>query len=50
MKELLSKMSGIVFLENMTKDQLPVLAAGPKLQLEILTPTVDLKAAKRSKT
>ena len=29
---------------------MPVLAAGPKLQLEIMTPAADLKAAKRSKT
>ena len=33
LKEVISKMSGIVPFENINKDQLVILAGGPKLQL-----------------
>ena len=50
LKELISKMSGVVFLDNMDRDHLLTLAGGPRLQLELNSPVTEVKAAKKSKT
>ena len=47
--EILNKMHGSVIIEDIRKNKYDAIAAGPRLQAEILNLSSEVKAAKKSK-